>query len=352
MRIGIATPTLAAGDAVGNDALGMGAALRAAGYDVDYFAKYTALPGVRPLEDLPRVLRDPGDAFIYHHSIDCDAGVRAVRELPCRRKVVKYHNVTPPGYYAKYNADVVAGCETGLKQVAALAATGCAVWADSAFNARDFRAVAPGRAVEELPPFHQTDLLAAAEPDAHAVAGLDGWGTLVLCVGRLAPNKNLLLAVDAFADYRSRFDPDARLALVGRPFPGYYEEVTARVEARGLGGSVMVPGPVTTAQLKALYLLADALLVTSDHEGFCVPLVEAMSLRTPVVAVPNAAVPDTAGDAARYAGTAGELAEALNAVIADRGERERQVARGVARYGEKFTTAAIARRCVELFEAV
>ena len=82
--------------------------------------------------------------------------------------------------------------------------------------------------------------------------------------------------------------------------------------------------------MKALYLTADVLLVTSLHEGFCVPLVEAMGLRLPVVAVPTAAVPYTGGDAARYADAdPAAIAERIREVLADPAEREGQVTRGL-----------------------
>jgi glycosyltransferase involved in cell wall biosynthesis len=178
------------------------------------------------------------------------------------------------------------------------------------------------------------------------VAGFDDWSTTILCVGRLVPNKNLPLAVAAFADYRQRFNPHARLVLAGdQPVEYYANEVRACIDALDQSGHVFVTGKVSNAQLKALYLVADVLLVTSRHEGFCVPLVEAMGLRVPVVAVPAAAVPYTAGDAARYAAAdAVELAEELDAVLSDESERERQTHRGWERYDERFSTAAIDQR--------
>ena len=110
-------------------------------------------------------------------------------------------------------------------------------------------------------------------------------------------------------------------------------------------------GKVTVGQLKALYLTADVLLVTSLHEGFCVPLVEAMGLRLPVVAVPTAAVPFTGGDAARYAGAdPAALADRIREVLADPAEREGQVTRGWGRYESRFTNAAIEERFLELFD--
>ncbi|MGL6094785.1 MAG: glycosyltransferase, partial [Fimbriiglobus sp.] len=303
MRVGIALPTLSDGDAVGTDAQTMARLLRGKGHDVEFFAwNSRSKEPVRVLDELPKALTSPDDVLIYHHSIGCEPGVKAVEKLPCRRKVVRYHNVTPPEFFAKTDRHVAEGCALGIRQVARLAATDAKVWAASEYNAKHVREVAPGRAVDELPPFHQLDALLAADPDYRAVAGLDDWNTNILLVGRVVPNKNVPLAVRAFAEYRQRHDPNARLVIVGdRPVGGHATEVEKLVRDLGQDSHTLMTGMVTVAQLKALYLTADVLLVTSLHEGFCVPVVEAMGLRVPVVAVPVAAVPYTGGDAVRYA---------------------------------------------------
>lgn len=346
-------PTLTAGDAVGNDALGMAHALRGRGYDVDFFAWTSRIDEqVRTFRELPQVLRDPDDVLIYHHSIGCEDAVRAV-ERGRFRTAVKYHNVTPPEFFAD-NPRVAAGCVEGLRQVARLARTRAHIWADSEYNAAHVREVYPGRAVAELPPFHQADHLFAAAPDVRAVADLDDWNTNVLFVGRLVPNKDIPLAVSAFARFRERHDPRARLIVVGdRPVESYGAVIEQAIRDHGVSGCTALTGRVTVAQLKALYLTADALLVTSKHEGFCVPLVEAMGLRVPVVAVPTTAVPFTGGDAVRYADPTPEaLADALHDVTGDAVRREGHIARGWDRYEDRFSNAAIERRFGKLFEAL
>jgi glycosyltransferase involved in cell wall biosynthesis len=234
----------------------------------------------------------PETACIFHFSIGSGAG-RLIMGAP-DRLVVRYHNVTPPEFFAATNPAVAAGCAQGIAEVGRLAKTDAAIWADSEFNAAHVRELCPGRAVDELPPFHQADQLFAAEPDFQAVAGLDDWNTNILLVGRLVPNKNIPLAVRAFADYRKRFDPRARLVVVGdRPVPEHAAEVEQLIDEHGVGGATLVTGKVTVGQLKALYLTADVLLVTSRHEGFCVPLVEAMAFGVPVVAYDAGAVRET-----------------------------------------------------------
>ena len=354
MTVGIALPTLNDGDAVGNDVLGMARALRRRGHDVLLFAwnGQVAEP-VRTPEELPGCLTRPDDVLIYHHSIGCEWAVRAAESLPCRR-VVKYHNVTPPHFFATLNPGVARACEQGLRELKRLAKSDAKLWADSAFNAADAVAAGARRPVEVLPPFHQTDALLEAEPDRGAVGGLDDWATNVLLVGRLVPNKNIPLAVRAVAEYARRYDPRTRLIVVGdRPLPECAAEIDAVIRAEGRAGQVVVTGKVTVSQLKALYLTSDALLVTSLHEGFCVPLVEAMALLTPVVAVPNAAVPGTGGDAVLYADATPEaIAARLHEAISDPAVRQTRLARGRRRYLDEYDNAATERRFLALFDAL
>ena len=351
MRIGIALPTLTGGDAVGNDALGMARTLRGHGHDVEFYAWNSRLAEpVRRLDELPTRLNHRDDVLIYHHSIGCEPGVKAIESMHCHR-IVKYHNITPPSFFAASDKNLAGECEQGLKQVARLAKSRATIWADSLFNADHFRSFSFDRAIDELPPFHQVDQLLGVDPDANAVAAIDDWNTNILVVGRVVPNKNIPLAIRTFAEYRDLYDPRARLIVVGdRPIIPHAQEVDALIHELGLKGRVAITGKVSVAQLKALYLTADALLITSHHEGFCVPLIEAMGLRLPVVAVPNAAVPFTGGDAARYADAEpGLLAGALNHAIADRDEREAMLSRGWNRYRERFTNQAIGQRFQELF---
>src|SRR5205085_10029563 len=136
MLTAIATPSLPDGDGVGNGVLGMARALRGRGRRVELFAESARVAeDVRPLAELPRAV-GRGGVLVYHHSIKCEAGVRAVEELP-GRSVVKYHNITPPRFFRDVNPDAVEGAEVGLKQAARLARTDAAVWVDSAFNGRE-----------------------------------------------------------------------------------------------------------------------------------------------------------------------------------------------------------------------
>lgn len=353
MKVAIVIPTLADGDAVGNDALGMAKHIRGRGIDVEFFVtrSHIAEP-TRLMHEFPKTMRSPDDVLIYHHSIGFDPGVKLIESAPCRRKAVKYHNVTPPKFFEAYNEEVAQACVDGIAQVARLARSNATIWADSAYNGLHMQEFRPGREFHEVPPFHHADQLLTLEPDYRAVSGLDDWTTNLLLIGRIVPNKNIPLALEAFAEYRARFNPHSRLVIVGdQPIPNHSAEVHAIIGKLKLEGHVLITGKVTVPQLKALYLTADALLVTSLHEGFCVPLIEAMGLRVPVVAVPNAAVGGTGGGVAFYSeGRAEALAERIDAVLTDADIREQHLHAGWQRYQSKFTNEAIEKRFAELFD--
>lgn len=341
MKATIALPVLSADDAIGHDALGMAKALREAGYDVSLAAEKSLIAeDVRPIADLEG---GPGDLLIYHHSYGCDLGIRAVRKWS-GRIAIKYHNVTPPRFFAsEHRRDA----EAGLRQTSELAAV-APFWCDSAFNMDGLPDAA------ELPPFMPTEELRALDPDAAFAHRLDDWTTTLLCVGRVAPNKNLLLAIDALAAYRDRYDSTARLIIAGRHvFPDYSDALQSRIREHHLEESVAITGKVSPTQLKALYLAADALLVTSEHEGFCVPLVEAMALGVPIVAVPMTAVPGTAGESAHYVEpSADALAEGIRQLVEDGELREKHLLAGTRRYQECFAPAAIRARFMDLIKTL
>lgn len=346
MNAVILTPALTDGDAVSNDVLGMAQRLREDGHQVTLSVKYLAgeFPIV-PVHRVGKLLTNPDDLLIYHHSIGCEEAVQAFEKAKTRR-IVKYHNVTPPEYFKGINKDVVKGCIEGAKQVERLFHPDVALWADSPFNGRDLQRRRPEYPFEVLPPFNQVRELLEAEPDLSCVGLYDDWLTNIIVVGRVVPNKNVILAVEAFARFQERFNPLSRLIIVGDVTQNTYcDEVLDRIRQLRIGDRIVITGKVTTEQLKAFFLNAQMLLTTSKHEGFCLPLVEGMGLRTPLVAVPNGAIPDTAREVAFFAEEDPDsIAEAMNLVETSPELREERIRHGWNRYRTEFTNEAIATK--------
>jgi glycosyltransferase involved in cell wall biosynthesis len=348
VNVSIITPVLLEGDAVSNDVRGAYRVLKQAGHDVRLFADecHAGLP-FGPIAEAGDRL-GPDDVCIYHHSMGCSAGVALLKRLSCRR-LVRYHNVTPARYY-RDDLKTKLECNKGVWQLRELIEAGCEFVPTSEYTARDLTTLRPGVPYRVIPPYNQIDDLLRATPDYLAALPYNDARYNVLSVGRLVPNKNLVTAVEAFARFRAGVRGRARLLLVGDPGDGRYQRQVAAAAARlGIADDVVFAGKVGVRQLKAFYLAADALLLVSEHEGFGVPLVEAMALRVPAVASSTTALPETGGDAARYADPADEkaIAAALTEVACDVDLREAMMARGRERYEERFANGQIDRMILE-----
>lgn len=350
MNIALAVRVLNDGDAIGNDLMGMAAVLRDDGHHVRIFAeKARVATDVSPMSELVSFMQSADARLIFHHSNACDLATRLIEQHP-QKCVVKYHNATPPRFFTEIDRELVRETSRGRQQAIRLASLGVPFWVDSEFNGQDLAADLPSFRSTTLPPFHQSESLVRTQPDLDRLAGLDDWSTTVLCVGRVAPNKNLELALEVLSRLRDR-QPHSRLIVAGEHlFTEYSERLRERARQHGIEDEFLVTGRVTTGQLKALYQSADVLLVTSEHEGFCVPLVESMALGLPIVALPRTAVPETAGEAAIFAEDPAGLAEAVHQLVVDGLLREKQLLRGFTRYRERFSSTAIATRFRALVE--
>lgn len=135
-----------------------------------------------------------------------------------------------------------------------------------------------------------------AKPGQSVIDRYSDGVTNILFVGRVAPNKKFQDVISAFAEYKNTYDKSARLFLVGSFGEGdkYYNELLQHIESLGVK-DVIFPGHIPFADILAYYSVADAFLCMSEHEGFCVPLVEAMYFHVPVVAYASSAIPSTLG---------------------------------------------------------
>lgn len=253
----------------------------------------------RPLADYGRTVpARPDDVAVYQMAI---GSVVADRLLGgSERLVVEYHNLTPPRYLRSWDPDATYGVEWGLRQLADLGGRAELGLAVSEFNRGDlvgagFRSSAVAPVLVDLAGFDRdVDAgLAARLADERAA------GPLWLFVGRVAAHKCQHQVVRALAAYRRAYGVDARLALVGGPTQGpYVEALRSYIHELGLAGAVSLTGPVSDATLGAYYQQADVFVCLSEHEGFCVPLVEAMWHRIPIVTLASSAIPETVGGAA------------------------------------------------------
>ena len=287
--------TLGYGDAIGHEALGIQQVLRHAGYDSRIYVQ-TADPR---LEDLTVDYRDllddsrPENILIHHFSLGSRAS-RVAFALP-DRMILVYHNITPPSCFIGVNPLLVQQCYSGRRELEAYVTRCDLALGDSAFNRRELDQIGFPRTgiLPVVPNFEHLD----CEPNTMLADEFSDDRTNILFVGRMIPNKCIDDLIRFFDAYRLRYDRDARLLLVGA-HGGFEEYVAALYDliARLRVPDVHLVGHVSNEELTALYDVADLFLSASEHEGFCVPLIEAFYKRIPVVAFAATAVPDTMDD--------------------------------------------------------
>ncbi len=249
---------------------------------------------------------DPGpdDVVLVHYSAHAP-GLSRVLELPGRR-VLLSHNVTPARWFWDHEPQVALQCELGRRQLPEFAAHCHIVAGVSAFNAAELGS-------DRVVPI----LLDPARLGAPGPGPPPG-PPMVLFVGRLAPHKRQDEVIRAFALLRRHRLPEARLVLVGEPLHEAYRAALAGLAEQLVPGAVTIESSLSPAQLAERFRAAHAFLCLSEHEGFCVPLLEAFHFGVPVVARPRGAVAETAGDAALLLdGSVDAMAELTHLAITD-----------------------------------
>ena len=360
MAIAIVTPSITTGDAVSNDVLGMYRSLQALDHQVRIFAEGWSInePRILPSPRVASFLKKPTDILIYHYSRGWKPGLDMLNELPCR-KVIKYHNVTPPEFMAPYSSDLAAMCLEGRRQLKPVAQSNCDLFLSaSAYNMRELIDAGAAEAKSfVVAPFHHVHRLNSIEADARVLNQHQNSNVNIFTVGRVAPNKGHVTLIQAFAAYHRDYNPKSRLIIVGKEEKrlGKYSKLLRQLLRRlDLTGAVSFAGEVSDHELKAYYEVADVFLTTSEHEGFCVPLVEAMAMKVPITAYASSAIPETIGPA----GLVWEernpylLAESIDSIVREKALARGLSARGWQRYQERFTNEQIGKRFMSALEPV
>jgi glycosyltransferase involved in cell wall biosynthesis len=344
-------PVLHRGDAVGRHTLRLRDATRARGFEshiyVDTLERETAEEAL-PVLSYPEAAR-PGDVVVYQF-----ATASAMAPWLAGRSetlVVNYHNITPPDLMAPWDNHLALGQLHAQGDLALLASRAVLAVADSTYNEAHLAAAGFARTAV-IPPSAALD--APPPPRAHAHATTADpprpRGARWLAVGRVSPNKALENTVAALAVARAHQDPDATLFVVGKPATESYAAALRRyVVDMGLADAVRFSGHASDATVASAYAEADVLVVTSEHEGFGVPVVEAMAARLPVVAFDQGAVPEVLGGAGVLVSDKDPyaLAGAIHALLADAPRRATLAEAASRRLGE-LDLAAAADRFVSL----
>lgn len=277
----------ASGDAITNQMLDLRGHLRGLGFNSDIFAEHvdTGISGdVRYLSDYSC---NGNQLLLWHHSMGNDA-VEGLIALPHDIAVV-YHNVTPPEFFEEPTIKFYS--ELGRAQLRTLAARSKAALAASNFNRIELLQTGFNR-VAVLPPISNLERF---RPGLGQVSRRNhDW----LFVGRIVPNKAQVHLVRAFAEFQKTDARSARLVLAGdQSYYPYVNQVREEAERLGVSDLVCMPGKVSDRELVTLMQTSGVYVSLSDHEGFGVPLLEAMAAGLPVIALASTAVTETMGGA-------------------------------------------------------
>jgi glycosyltransferase involved in cell wall biosynthesis len=337
-------PAAHRGDAIGDSARKVRDLLRSQGHTSEVFALTIdeGLAGeVIPFSD---AAAQRGEVTIFHFALPSPM-TEAFARLDGAR-VLQYHNITPARFFAPY--------APGLFRLAALGRRVDLALGDSEFNRQELEML--GFSPTGVFPIAVDTERITAAPRRPALEKILGDGLInILFVGRIVPNKRIDDHIRLAEIYKRYVDSYYRFIFVGRydGVPAYYAQVRALIaEFRMLPDRFWFTGPVPDEDLGAFYRWADAYVSLSEHEGFCVPLVEAMAADVPILAYAAGAVPETLGGAGLlFAPKDLEVAaEMLGMLVYDRALRER-VLEGQRRRLAEFASARIESRLAEILTA-
>jgi glycosyltransferase involved in cell wall biosynthesis len=342
---------------VSNDVLGMYEALHKRGFDVRLLPSDHALAlGLNVIgpEDVANFLSRKQDIFIYHYAVHWPLAENLLQQLKCRR-IIKYHNITPAEFFIDIDKAHYEACHIGRQSLPRIAKLADEVWGDSDYNLREF--IDQGFPIDRMrtiAPFHQTGQLLNLAPDRQWSARIEAKPSIV-CVGRLAPNKNHGLLIRAFNEVL-KTKPDAQLVFIGgrdQRLAPYLKQLDALVASSPVPQAIVFAGGLDGHGLAAAYRSARLFAITSLHEGFCVPLIEAMAFHLPVLSLNRAAIPQTIGEAGLVIDDEDPLviAQAILRLLDEQSTQDRLTHLGARRYQDEFSTQAIEQKFINAIYA-
>lgn len=288
--------TLAYGDAISSEALTIKRILNAQGieseiYVVNVDPRYKSI--ARHFNEFNGAL---SPAVLLHYSIASPLN-ELFLSLNGSKRVVLYHNLTPESWFLPYNNRVVEDLRKARAGLESVIKASDIVLGDSSYNLIELESFLkqPGRVL----PLPLDEFKWEIDTNPGIMQVLKGHGGVnILSVGRVAPNKCLEDVIKCFYFYHHKINKNSRLWLTGSDTDTeiYAHELKELISALNLKEVAKLVGPVADSELKAFYQAADLYLCMSEHEGFCVPLIEAMHFGVPLIAFDSCAVAETVGE--------------------------------------------------------
>lgn len=296
MRIFQVIENIVFGDAISNHAINIYKLLKENGFETAIYAVNfdTRLDKtmVYSIKEMPELEKD--DLIIYQMCQSSSINTM-IAGWKCK-KACMYHNVTPPDFFLPYDNFQSRFQQKGLKEIGKLKDVFDYVWGVSQFNCDNLIEMGYDADKTSTVPIFLDFSDFRQEPDQNTINKYsDNWLN-ILFVGRIAPNKKQEDIIRVFAYYKKYVNKKSRLILVGSFFNSAYQYCLEKyIKELGVN-DVIFPGHISFKEILGFYSVADVLLCMSEHEGFCVPLLEAMLFDVPIIAYAAAAVPETLGE--------------------------------------------------------
>ncbi len=297
MEIHQLLPNFSAGDAISNHAASLRRLLRSWGFDSDIYAQHIHPQVAGACRPLGELRASTHSALIYHYSTCSDEVSKAFIRAEGKRALI-YHNITPHYFFAGYNEEIYRLTQKGratLDQFRSLVHMTLGV---SAYNCEELARAGYAKP-RVLPVLVEFDQFKIQTPCPEIVRRFDDDWRNFLFVGRIAPHKRQEDVIRAFAWYNRFINRRSRLLLIGSAggLENYASQLLEVTKSLEVEDHVFFASNANFAELVAFYQVADVFLCMSEHEGFCIPVLEAMYNDVPVLAYASSAIPETLGHA-------------------------------------------------------
>ena len=317
------TPSIVYGDAVSNDIFAMHEVIESLNYRSEIYAYAIGKKLSATVKEIVNYVPKKTDVIIYHMSIGSEIS-QMVKELDVAKKIMVYHNITEARFLKNISAEIYSRCKEGREQLKELSQCMDASLSVSDYNGDELKRLGY-KNVRTLPIILKMEDFKTTKPSAEIINKYnDGYANIVF-VGRVAPNKKFEDVIKSFYLYNKYINAKSRLFLVGNPegMSNYKNSLDYLIDELGVP-NVIQTGKVPFPDILAYYRAAHLFLCMSEHEGFCVPLIESMLFDVPILAYESCAIPYTLGNSGVMVKEKDYtlIAETMNAILTDQKLKE------------------------------
>lgn len=294
MRVVQILPTLLLGDAIGNFTMFLYELLKANGYETFIMAEFVGQNIDGNIAIKFNINRLNGDDILLYH-MSTGSSLNRIIASCSNKKALIYHNITLPHFYQIYDVAAAERCKSAYRDIQAIAGKFNQIFSMSLYNttclgklgidceAAYLTYAIMNPSVRVIP---DQRILKTYSEDPNTVN--------ILFVGRMVPHKKVEDIIRSVAWYNKHISPNVRLFLIGtQGAQNYHNNLCQYIKELHLIDKVVMPGHVNESELAAYYSCASVYVCMSEYEGFCVPLIEAMEYKIPIIAYAAAAIPNT-----------------------------------------------------------